>query len=50
MKDGKIGQSTEKDYRPLLMTCTDKVTQVNYPNYMSQQGFSDKTYTTDMMS
>ena len=28
----------------------DKVTQVNYLNYMSQQGFSDKTYTTDMMS
>lgn len=28
----------------------DKVTQANYLNYMSQQGFSDKTYTTDMMS
>ena len=28
----------------------DKVTQVNYLNYMSQQGFGNKTYTTDMMS
>lgn len=52
LKDGKNWTaSTEKDYRPLLMTWwPDKVTQVNYLNYMSQQGFSDKTYTTDMMS
>ena len=52
LKDGKKWTaSTEKDYRPLLMTWwPDKVTQVNYLNYMSQQGFSDKTYTTDMMS
>ncbi|MEE1424415.1 MAG: glycoside hydrolase family 70 protein, partial [Streptococcus salivarius] len=52
LKDGKYWTaSTEKDYRPLLMTWwPDKVTQVNYLNYMSQQGFSDKTYTTDMMS
>ena len=28
----------------------DKVTHVNYLNYMSQQGFGNKTYTTDMMS
>ena len=52
LKDGKNWTaSTEKDYRPLLMTWwPDKVTQVNYLNYMSQQGFSDETYTTDMMS
>ncbi|WP_195187988.1 glycoside hydrolase family 70 protein, partial [Streptococcus salivarius] len=52
LRDGKNWTaSTEKDYRPLLMTWwPDKVTQVNYLNYMSQQGFSDKTYTTDMMS
>lgn len=52
LKDGKNWTaSTEKDYRPLLMTWwPDKVTQVNYLNYMSQQGFSDKAYTTDMMS
>jgi len=52
LKDGKNWTaSTEKDYRPLLMTWwPDKVTQVNYLNYMSQQGFGNKTYTTDMMS
>ena len=52
LRDGKNWTaSTEKDYRPLLMTWwPDKVTQVNYLNYMSQQGFSNKTYTTDMMS
>lgn len=52
LKDGKKWTaSTEKDYRPLLMTWwPDKVTQVNYLNYMSQQGFGNKTYTTDMMS
>ena len=52
LKDGKNWTpSTEKDFRPLLTTWwPDKVTQVNYLNYMSQQGFSDKTYTTDMMS
>ena len=52
LKDGKSWTaSTEKDYRPLLMTWwPDKVTQVNYLNYMSQQGFGNKTYTTDMMS
>ena len=38
LKDGKNWTaSTEKDYRPLLMTWwPDKVTQVNYLNYMSQ--------------
>ncbi len=52
LKDGKNWTaSTEKEYRPLLMTWwPNKVTQVNYLNYMSQQGFGNKTYTTDMMS